>query len=384
MKTNTYIYDKNGNRFTKQKVLTGQVSTQQQTSYVYDFENRLKQLQYVNIPGITGTQKDNFTYSGVGQRTQAVMNNVTTGYLYDGFNVLVERNGTGITTKSYTRGLDFGGGIGSLIAQNTTGTTATVRYYYYNDLGSPANLTTSTGTIASSYSYDAFGNLLTTPAASDTNRYLFSTKELDSRSGLYYFGERYYDPEVGRWLTPDPLGFVDGLNLYTYVNNNPVNMVDPYGLDEVSLGLPGSMGLPLGAGCVGGERASITQQDLDEAKKEGYDVYWKYYQVDPMGNPITNPEGPWLTGKNQITPPYGQNYTLAQNQLQLPNEYGPPNEVGPVFVSQSETVAGPRLARDNPQYGTGGGTEYYRGKSYFPTTREFFFLCVVLYNYFLL
>jgi uncharacterized protein RhaS with RHS repeats len=46
---------------------------------------------------------------------------------------------------------------------------------------------------------------------------------------LDYFGGRYYDPETGRWLTPDPLGFVDGLNPYLYVGNNPINLIDPFG-----------------------------------------------------------------------------------------------------------------------------------------------------------
>lgn len=72
--------------------------------------------------------------------------------------------------------------------------------------------------------------MLTPQASSDTNRYLFSSKELDARSGLQYFNFRYYDPEVGRWLTPDPLGYADGMNRYSYANNNPVNIIDPYGL----------------------------------------------------------------------------------------------------------------------------------------------------------
>jgi len=152
-------------------------------------------------------------------------------YLYDGFNILNERDGSGNTTKSYTRGLDFGGGIGSLINQNyIANSTAVTQYYDYNDLGSTADLTTSTGTAASSYSYDAFGNLVTAPAQSDTNRYLFSTKEFDSRSGLVYFGARYYDPEIGRWLTPDPIGFRGGVNFYAYVFNNPLHWIDLWGL----------------------------------------------------------------------------------------------------------------------------------------------------------
>jgi RHS repeat-associated protein len=236
IQTDTYTYDNNGNRLTKQTVLTGQESSPQQTKYSYDFENRLNQLQYVNIPNITGTQTDNFTYNAEGLRTQAVRNTTTDNYLYDGSNVLVRRDGSGNTTKSYTRGLDFGGGIGSIIALSITGSNPIAQYYDYNDLGSVADLTTSTGESASDYSYDAFGNLLTPQASGDTNRYLFSTKEFETRSGLSYFGGRYYDPEVGRWATPDPLGFVDGVNPYLYVNDNPVNLVDPYGLCGQNIG----------------------------------------------------------------------------------------------------------------------------------------------------
>ena len=230
VQTDTYIYDNNGNRLTKQVALTGQ-TTPEQTNYAYDFENRLNQLTYANIPSITGTQTDSLIYNGEGLRTQAVLNSVAANYLYDGSNILVERDGTGNTTKTYTRGLDFGGGIGSIINQNyTANNTAVTQYYDYNDLGSTSDLTTSTGSSASSYSFDAFGNLLTPQSSSDTNRYLFSTKEFDLRSGLYFFGKRYFDPEVGRWITPDPLGFVNGPNLYLYVLDNPINMVDPDGL----------------------------------------------------------------------------------------------------------------------------------------------------------
>ena len=226
----SYTYDQNGNRLTKQAVLTGQEGTPQQTTYAYDFENRLNQLNYTNIPGITGTQSDNLIYNGEGLRVQAMLNNVATAYLYDGSNILIET--TAGNTKTYTRGLDIGGGIGSFISQNyIANNTPTVQYYDYNDLGSTADLTTSTGTTASSYNYDAFGNLLTPQASNDTNRYLFSTKEFDSRSGLDYFTGRYYDPEVGRWLIPDPLGFVNGPNLYAYAQNNPINLVDPWGLN---------------------------------------------------------------------------------------------------------------------------------------------------------
>jgi len=229
MQTDSYTYDNNGNRLTKQVVLTGQDNSSQQTTYTYDFENR---LQGLSIPDASAGSPDavSYIYSGEGLRVQSLLNNAATGYLYDGSNVLLETNGTS-TTKTYTRGLDSGGGIGSLIAQNfTVNNTPTAQYYDYNDLGSASDLTSSAGASASNYTYDAFGNLLAPQASEDTNRYLFSTKEFDARSGLYYFGGRYYDPEIGRWLTPDPLGFVNGPNMYAYVDNNPINEIDPYGL----------------------------------------------------------------------------------------------------------------------------------------------------------
>jgi len=62
------------------------------------------------------------------------------------------------------------------------------------------------------------------------NPWQFSSKRIDIDSGLVYFGRRYYDPSFGRWLTCDPLGFEDGMNLYSYVMNDPLTNVDLYGL----------------------------------------------------------------------------------------------------------------------------------------------------------
>jgi hypothetical protein len=53
---------------------------------------------------------------------------------------------------------------------------------------------------------------------------------MDEGNGLFYMWARYYDPEVGRFISKDPIGFLGGLNLYTYTGNNPVNWIDPMGL----------------------------------------------------------------------------------------------------------------------------------------------------------
>ena len=71
----------------------------------------------------------------------------------------------------------------------------------------------------------------------------------DTETGLHYNWNRYYDPETGRYLSPDPIGLDGGLNLYAYVENDPVNWVDPWGLFSVFdlwLGHPEYEGSPLG------------------------------------------------------------------------------------------------------------------------------------------
>lgn len=65
-------------------------------------------------------------------------------------------------------------------------------------------------------------------------RYRYTGKERDEESGLYYHGARYYAPWLARWISCDPAGMVDGLNLYRYVGNNPIRSIDPTGRESVS------------------------------------------------------------------------------------------------------------------------------------------------------
>ena len=66
------------------------------------------------------------------------------------------------------------------------------------------------------------------------NRFLFQGREYDYDTALYYFRARWYEPETGRWLSPDPIGISGGLNLYAFCGNDPVNFVDPEGESFVS------------------------------------------------------------------------------------------------------------------------------------------------------
>ena len=82
--------------------------------------------------------------------------------------------------------------------------------------------------VAEAYGLSTFGE----SSSLDTkhsNPWQYQQKRIDYETGLIYFGQRYYDPDLGRWLTQDPVGFADSLNLYQYVWNNPLRYYDPDG-----------------------------------------------------------------------------------------------------------------------------------------------------------
>ena len=94
-----------------------------------------------------------------------------------------------------------------------------------------------TGHIAESYRYTAFGECETyndkqqqIEKTALSNPWGYASKRLDPETGFVYFSRRYYAPTTGRWITPDPLGFADGPNMYAYVHGNPMTHFDLFGL----------------------------------------------------------------------------------------------------------------------------------------------------------
>lgn len=118
-----------------------------------------------------------------------------------------------------------------------------IRYQYANHLGSAVLETDAAGVVISYEEYHPYGTtayqLAKSTAGKSLKRYRFSGKERDDETGFYYFGARHYAAWLGRWMSSDPAGFVDGFNLYSAMKNNPITYTDPYGtqcIDIIGIG----------------------------------------------------------------------------------------------------------------------------------------------------
>jgi len=224
----TYTYDNNGNTLTK-------VVGSNTTIHAWDFENRLSS---VTLPGTGGTVT--FKYDPFGRRIYKSSSSGTSVYAYDGSNLVEETNASGgiVARYSQTQYVD------EPLAMLRGGATS---FYHADGLGSVTSLSNATGSLAQTYTFDSFGKQ-TASGGSLTNPFQYTAREFDPETSLYYYRARYYDPNVGRFLSEDPLQFVAGINFYPYALNAPVNLRDPSGKNAGVLVYPIAGGLCFGSG----------------------------------------------------------------------------------------------------------------------------------------
>ena len=204
----TLTYDNNGNLV---KLVNGSTTWQ----YSYDYENRLATVKNNNVTVQTNT------YDSDGRRVEAVQGGQTTVYVYEGKDLIYEKNtGSGAVDKYYY--------ANGLMLDETC--ECGYSYYYLNDaLGSVRQVMQSTNLLYSS-DYKPFG----ANYQKDGQTYFqFSGKPIDGSTGLYYFGARFYNPSMQRFITEDTFpGIKDdpqSLNRYAYVEDNPLSRTDPTG-----------------------------------------------------------------------------------------------------------------------------------------------------------
>jgi RHS repeat-associated protein len=215
-------YDKKGN--------TTQRGTLQLS---YDYRNQL--VSAVDAP--SNTQVD-MKYDVLGRLIQK---SVTTGsqtkienYYHSGHQVIEVRDGNDQVLRQYI----YGNGIDEIIRMDKYEGGTVTSYYYHTDAnGSVTAITDANGQLVERVTYDIYGmptfwdaagNKI--PKSSIGNNILFHGREYDDELNLYYFRARYYDPIMGRFLSTDPTGYADSMNLYQGFYMNPFNFGDPWGL----------------------------------------------------------------------------------------------------------------------------------------------------------
>ncbi len=195
---------------------------------IYDAESRLKSVEYIDEEYLV--HKTEYSYNGDGllaevRRYEEGILLDTTRFVRNGFSLLQERDASNNVTNEYTWGIGMGGGIGGLLNLNRDGLDYS---YLYDGRGNVSAVLDSTQNVVVSYGYNVFGRRISKSGDFD-QPFQFSTKRYDDVTGLSYYGYRFYNSAIGRWMTRDPLGEAGGINLYGFVGNNPVNMVDPWG-----------------------------------------------------------------------------------------------------------------------------------------------------------
>lgn len=205
--------------------------------YSYDAENR---IQYVD-GGTIGT----YVYDADGRRVAKSANSVITYYVYglDG-NVLTEFDGSGNWAQTHLRM------AGKLVAFYSGASTG---FYHQDHLGSTRLVTLPNASVYDSMDFLPYGEQI---AGGGATPFKFTDKERDSESGLDNFPKRYLTSSMGRWMSPDPLPWLDwqhgnreerehfaefisnpqNFNMYAYVDNNPVSKTDPTGMEGCQAG----------------------------------------------------------------------------------------------------------------------------------------------------
>lgn len=201
---------------------TTRSAAQGTTAYQWDARGRLRQ---VSLPS---GQTVSYDYDAIGRRSSRAIGGLTTTFLYDGMDVVLDRN-------SDSSGIDYVNGLNIDDKLRQSGEATSPLYFLLDHANSTVALSDASGNVAQRQQYEAFG----AGASGGLSRFTYTGRELDPTTALMYYRARWYDPEIGRFLSEDPIGrgakqnpgiITGDLNLYSYVRNSPLKLTDPMGL----------------------------------------------------------------------------------------------------------------------------------------------------------
>jgi len=284
-------YDGAGNILNRADTIAGETSYSGSTSYQYDIKNQLTQETSTRGSGYTNNfAYDGGTVTGAGNPTsfKGVTNTfnadnqyTNTGYSYDGEGNPTTYNGTTLTFDAEDRMTAFGTALtngylssglrawkqnnsgtrtyflydgtepvcevdtnGNVLGTNTFGADGLISrhvgssstFYTFDTQGGNAQRLDSSGSILASAMFDAYGSHVSSDGSTDPfsgygGQWGYYS---DSETGLELCTYRFYDPAIGRFINRDPIGYDGGVNIYSYVGNNPSNYMDPLGTENVN------------------------------------------------------------------------------------------------------------------------------------------------------
>ncbi len=187
-------------------------------TFVYNQNNRLVQVKQGE------TVLGEYFYDAFGRRVKKIVSGIVTVYHYDiAGNLIAETSGGGTPSR------DIVYLNGERVAMKLYGYQAGWYFFINDHLGTPQKIVNEAGEVVWAGFYQPFGKAWAYPA-DIINNFRFPGQYYDAETGLHYNWNRYYDPDTGRYFTADPIGLEGWINLYAYVENNPVNFVDYSGL----------------------------------------------------------------------------------------------------------------------------------------------------------
>ena len=304
-KTVVYKYDKAGNILLKKNYdyslndITPSIKPRSLNEYIYDCDNRDRLISYdgklfdYNEMGRPKIYKNNelewnnkgqlclyinenldefeYRYDSNGVRNKKIINGKETIYITNGNQIMQMKNDNGKFIFHYI--------LNKLVGFEYTSTSGTKEYLYIRNIqGDITSIIDTEGNIICTYAYDGYGNhiVLDEKGKEDTsltsighlNPFRYRGYYFDEESGLYYLNSRYYDPETGRFISPDILSILDetkgqinGLNLYMYCSDSPINNYDPSGNLILSILIGAAIGFVIGM-VYGAINAAATNQNV--------------------------------------------------------------------------------------------------------------------------